>query len=101
MWCSGTTRRWRVTWRTRRTSAARRSAGTRRRRLFAREGHLEPLGLQAGQEAGLLDRAHVGFVGVDELLLGEVEQGVVQRQHAEFLAGLNDRGDLECLPLAD
>src|SRR2546422_7218505 len=35
------------------------------------------------------------------LLLDQLEQGVVQRQHAELLRRLDDRRDLERLPLAD
>src|SRR5947208_14972162 len=68
---------------------------------FCGQRHLEALRLQTGRETSLFDRAHVRFVGLDHLLFDEIEQRVVQRQHPQLLAGLNDRGDLERLALTD
>src|SRR5438093_2365124 len=68
---------------------------------FCGQRHLEALRLQTGRETSLFDRAHVRFVGLDHLLFDELEERVVQRQHPQLLAGLNDRGDLERLALTD
>src|SRR6266550_2340616 len=68
---------------------------------FCGQRHLEALRLQTGRETSLFDRAHIRFVGLDHLLFDELEQRVVQRQHPQLLAGLNDRGNLKRLALAD
>src|SRR5438477_6493997 len=65
------------------------------------ERDFEPLRLETGGEAGLLDRPDIRLVGLDDLLFHELEQRIVQRQHPQLLAGLNDRRDLERLALAD
>src|ERR687892_585149 len=48
------------------------------------ERHLEALRLERRREGRLLHRLHVGLVGIDDLLLHQVQQGVVQRRHPEL-----------------
>src|SRR6266850_1691770 len=66
-----------------------------------RDRDLVPLGLERGRQTRLLDRFHIGLIRTDLLLLDQLDQGVVQGEHAELLRRLDDRGDLERLPLAD
>src|SRR5882762_8079955 len=66
-----------------------------------RDRDLVPLGLERGRQSRFLDRLHVGLIRTDLLLLDQLDQGVVQGEHAELLRRLDDRGDLERLALAD
>src|SRR3989442_9038224 len=68
---------------------------------LGRDGQLDPLGLELRHEAGFLRRPHVRLVRLDQILLHQLEQRVVEREHAELAAGPNERGDLERLALAD
>src|SRR6266540_857727 len=54
-WCSGTTPRWRVTWRTRRTSGARRLRGTTRRKRSKADAEVHPWGPQRLGRVGRQD----------------------------------------------
>src|SRR6185437_15729612 len=66
-------------------------------------GHreLEALRLELCREAGLFDGFHVGLVRLHLFLLHQIEQGIVQRDHPQLLAGLDDGRDLERLAFAD
>src|SRR5512146_334050 len=67
----------------------------------SQERRVVPFGLEHGGEAALLDRLEVRLLRLDQLRLDQLEQCVIQRDHAGLPVGLHDRRDLEGLPLAD
>src|SRR5690349_10979656 len=68
---------------------------------LAEEGDVIPLRLERRGEPGLLDGLHVRFLRLDLLRVHQLEQRVVERDHARAAVGLHHRGNLERLALAN